>query len=191
MRRTFLIVCAAAILLIISMLGNASVHYAQGDQTPTPTSAESACGRLVANTFTLLKSKHNFSAQAQPGSADYCASLETEMNVFIEAMFKPQPGIAGVAKDAYAFVDYAARQYVGVMPAGTTFQAVARNSLPGSQMILVIGDNFEVFLDYVYTSLTQAEFETLPDYRDYQGTIKGHCDASWCRNPAPPPTSAK
>ncbi len=191
MRRTFLILCAAALLLVISMMGSGSVYYAQGNQTPTPTSAESACGRLVANTFQLLKSKFNFSAQAQPGSADYCTSLETEMNVFIEAMFKPQPGVAGTSKDAYAFVDYAARQFVGTMPAGTPFQAVARNSLPGSQMILVIGDNFEVFVDYIFTSLTQAEFETLPDYRDYQGTIKGNCAASWCRNPAPPPTQAK
>ncbi len=190
MRRTFLIMCAAALLLIISVAGSGSVYYAQGN-TPTPTPPAAACGRLAANVSQLLTNKYSFSPQAKPDSPDYCASLETEMNTFIEAMFRPNEGINATSKDAFAFVDYAAQQYVGIMPAGTNFTAVARNSLPGSQMMLVVGENFEVFLDYAYTSLTQAEFESLPDYRDYQGELKFHCDASWCRNPGPPPTKAK
>lgn len=174
--------------LIVTMFGFSGGAAAQGNPTPDP---NVACGRTLANFVRLLTVVHEFKPQANPTDPNYCVNLEKEANTFTEAYLldtiSVSTEIEGQANDAFAFVDYGARRFVGVMPKGTIFRAVARNALPGSQMMLVKAQGFMVFVDYTFTSLTEANFNELPDYREYTDPIQPFCDAAWCRPPAPPP----
>lgn len=192
MRRNVMLFCAMGLVALLIMSGSWSNIQAQGGPTPTPNNPVAACGRTLANFVAVLQMKHEFKPQARPSSPNFCKDLEAEANTYVEkAILKPAgEGISGQSGSAFAFIDYAARQYVGDMPEGTPFRAVARNALPGSQMIFCIGESFAVFVDYTFTSLTTDQFEQLPDYRDYTGSMAAFCNASWCRNPRPRPTTA-
>lgn len=170
-------------LLVVLMIGLALVLAAAG-----AAAQNGPCSRTVNNIMALLKRDYKFAPQARPDTSDYCADLETEINVYIEAALTEPPGIDGESMGAQAFVDFGTRQYVGIMPRGTKFLAVARNKLPGSQMAFVKGENFSVFIDYAFTTLTLDQFQMLPDYQDYDGDIRPGCRASWCQPPGPKPT---
>jgi hypothetical protein len=186
------VVMALGVMALVALLivGGASAPVsAQLRQTPTPVGAE--CARTVTNTVALLMRDYRFQPVASPG-VDFCANLEAEINAFMEAILADETdeGVPGESRLAFAFVDFGARQYVGEMPEGTPFIAVARNALPGSQMAFVISRNqdFAVFVDYTFTSITAAEFLSLPDYREWTGDIRAYCTARWCRDPGPQPT---
>lgn len=194
MRKPILVSLGFATLGIIFALSLGSAAFAQGTVTPIPLFSPSTptCSRTITNFAALLERDFKFKPQAQPDKPGYCEALETELNVFAEALLKPPTieGIAGESKDSYAFIDFGARQFVGTMPRGTKFTAVARNSLPGSQMAFVAGEGFAVFVDFAYTTLTQTDFDSLPDYRDYQGNIQAFCSALWCKAPGVKPTQS-
>ncbi|GAB4551598.1 MAG: hypothetical protein OHK0023_18720 [Anaerolineae bacterium] len=190
MRSIRLPIAALLLLMLLSIFKNPTPSaLAQGGGTPTPEPFDT-CGRTIANVVRLLIRDYEFKPVAAPSNSNYCTALETEVNVFMEqAILEPSldEGVAGESRDAFAFVDYAAQQFVGVMPSGTKFTAVARNGLPGSQMMLVQGEGFSVFVDYTFTTLKEFDFGSLPDYRDYDGSLETFCRAQWCRNAGPPP----
>lgn len=179
-------------LLAAALLFNGAAipAAAQIRLTPTPIGVE--CGRTIAAISALLKRDLDFGPATLPG-ADYCARLETEIVVFIEALLADPTaeGIAGQSRGAFAFIDFGARQYVGEVPQGASFKAVARNALPDSTMIYVVGPDYAVFVDYNFTTLSADEFAILPDYRDYTGGIRPSCEASWCRAPGLRPTESR
>ncbi|MCC7210125.1 MAG: hypothetical protein IT323_22670 [Anaerolineae bacterium] len=181
-----------AVLTLTHLFSGAAVPAAaQIRQTPTPIGVE--CGRTITAIATLLRRDHDFDAATRPGSGDYCARLETEIAVFIEALLADPTaeGISGQSRGAFAFIDFGARQFVGEIPQGAAFKAVARNALPDSTMIYVVGPDYAVFVDYNFTTLSANEFASLPDYRDYTGGIRPNCEASWCRMPGPRPTQSR
>ena len=55
---------------------------------------------------------------------------------------------------AFSYLDVAATQYMGVMPAGTQFRALYRN-YGDSNMMFVQGDNFALYVDMRFTSLSR------------------------------------
>jgi len=136
---------------------------------------------------------------AQPGA---CAQLEIETSRFVETQIIqpsiPQQVGAGaggstviagtgqVVVDPYqvtsqfvvAFGDRNARQRFGVIPLGTGFRPVARSYFGYSNMMLVRGVDFQVFVDYTTTSVPFSVFETLPDI-DRVGDSTS-CAARWC-----------
>lgn len=89
------------------------------------------------------------------------------------------------AEFAFAYLDPAATQYMGMVPGGTNFRAWYRN-FGDSSMMFVSGDNFAVFIDRRWTTMTEETFTSLP-------TLEGinpltFCDANWCNGPSPTPT---
>jgi 3-hydroxymyristoyl/3-hydroxydecanoyl-(acyl carrier protein) dehydratase len=164
-------------------------------RTPNPTPEVGAgCPRTVRNMARLLARDYaKFNPIAQPGDAGYCAALEAEMNVFIEAEIASQQvqGVEGASRGAFAFIDLAARRYVGTMPAGTKFVAVARSGLPGSQMVFVQGDGFVLFVDYTFTTLNVDAVGALVSYQEYAGDVRARCEVAWCRAPGPQPTQSR
>jgi len=89
------------------------------------------------------------------------------------------------ANFAFAYLDVAATQYMGIMPGGTIFRAWYRN-YNQSNMMFVSGDDFALFIDRRFTTMTEEVFRTLP-------TLEGrrpltYCDAFWCNGPGPTPT---
>lgn len=194
LNQTLLRVSAALVVaaLCFSMFAVSGGAAAQGNPTPDP---NAACGRTLANFVRLLVVSHKFQPQANPAAPDYCANLEKEANTFTEATLLGKLStlaeVGGESRDAFAFMDFAARKFVGVMPKGTPFTAVARNALPGSKMMLVKGEGFTVYVDYTFTDITEDSFSTLPDYRDYDKPFAPFCKLDWCQEPTAPPTSSR
>jgi hypothetical protein len=86
---------------------------------------------------------------------------------------------------AFSYLDVAALQYMGVMPYDTEFRAWYRN-FNQSNMMFVSGQNFALFIDRRFTTMSEDVFRTLP-------TLEGRkpltfCDAAWCNGPGPTPT---
>jgi hypothetical protein len=74
---------------------------------------------------------------------------------------------------------------MGVMPYDTEFRAWYRN-YNTSTMMFVTGEDFALFIDRRWTTMTEDAFRRLP-------TLEGKkprtfCDASWCDGPGPTPT---
>ena len=193
MRRSFLALSLSilVIILIASTGGHSAMPvYAQGG-TGTPPAESPTCSRTVNNLVALLVRDYQFKPESKPEDADYCAKLEDEANTFAEKQISGTSGegIEGASNGAFAYLDAGAKQYVGTMPKGTTFTAIARNATVGSQMLYVTGDNFAVFVDYAFTTILPADAQKLPDVETVE--VKPFCSQDWCRNPGPPPTKSK
>jgi hypothetical protein len=179
-----LLLCALA----LSVLGQVS---AQDDGT----NPAEKCGRTLANLYRLLQSNYlqievPFRPVAKPSDRNYCQALERELNLYIERVIFAEDYVViveGRSENAFAFFDLAAQRYVGTIPRGTLFRAVARNNLPGSRMMFVKGENFSVFVDYRFTTLSRDEFESLVGFQEYDGDITPLCFADWCIEPTTPP----
>lgn len=91
----------------------------------------------------------------------------------------------GESQYAFSYLDQAALQYMGVMPAGIQFRAWYRN-FNESTMMFVSGDNFAVYIDRRWTSLPEEVFNTLPTLDGVRPLT--FCDAYWCNGPGPTPT---
>ncbi len=125
---------------------------------------------------------------------EYCETIRAAANEFAE--LRPPTAAERLAalnaRDltyesdfAFAYLDAAALQYMGVMPRGTNFRAWYRN-FNESTMMFVSGQDFALFIDRRYTDMPQDIFDRLP-------TLQGiapltFCDADWCDGPGPTPT---
>lgn len=89
------------------------------------------------------------------------------------------------AQYAFAYLDVAATQYMGAIPAGTEFRAWYRN-FNESNMMFVSGQDFAVFIDRRWTTMEEDVFNTLPTLEGIRPLT--FCDASWCNGPSPTPT---
>jgi hypothetical protein len=151
------------------------------------------CEPLVQDLVFLAEQTYSFTpTNIDINAADYCIQIETAANQLAE-----NPPVLDVVETegderltaesnwAFAYLDYAATQYMGIMPGGTQFRAWYR-LFAGSDMMFVSGDNFALYVDYTFTTLPTSTFDSLP-------TIEGvspisFCDAAWCNGPGPTPT---
>lgn len=86
---------------------------------------------------------------------------------------------------AFAYLDVAALDYMGIMPKGTKFRAWYRN-YNESNMMFVSGENFALYIDRRFTTMEEEIFRTLPTL---DGVIPlAFCDTGWCNGPGPTPT---
>lgn len=86
---------------------------------------------------------------------------------------------------AFAYLDPAALEYMGVMPFGTEFRAWYRN-FGESTMMFVSGQDFAVYIDMRWTTMDEDIFNTLPNLDNVVPLT--FCDAHWCNGPGPTPT---
>ena len=156
------------------------------------------CGRATQSLVRLIE-RGGYLTQADPNSPNFCAQAELEASGYVEANLlaelpAPPPPVAGVVSGALTgltgttranlrgvavFRDRNARQRIGVLPRGVAFAAVARSTAPFSNMMLVRGEGFEVFIDYTFTTFGLAEFESLPDVAGVTDVLP-QCTAEWC-----------
>ncbi len=135
-----------------------------------------------------------FTLQADPNSADFCRQAETqaaqfaEVNLLSDASSRGAGLLAGQglpgsvtinSNFAIAFLDRGAALRVGIVPNGTAVTPVARSYAEFSNMMLVKGPDFQVFLDYQFTTITPEEFKALPDVASTADT-ETNCAAEWC-----------
>lgn len=103
----------------------------------------------------------------------------------IEAIQEEDDRFLGESELAFTYLDPAATQYMGVMPAGTEFKAWYRN-YADSSMMFVSGADFAVFIDRRWTTMPQSTFRLLPTLDGVRPLT--FCDAFWCNGPGPTPT---
>ena len=122
-------------------------------------------------------------------SGDFCARVNTEANGFAEApperAEEEESIYVAESEYAFAYLDPAASQYMGIMPGGTEFTAWFRN-FGESSMMFVTGENFNVFIDVRWTTMDIDIFNTLPHLETRRPET--FCDAGWCNGPGPTPT---
>jgi hypothetical protein len=150
------------------------------------------CDRSTQNLVRLLEITAQFIVTADPGSLNYCQQVAIQASQFTEARIlnpssstaissgaAPAGSITANGNITIAFLDRNARRSVGVVPPSEPFVPVARSYAQFSNMVLVRGANFEVFVDYTTTTLTRAQFEALGDVNSI--TPATACDAYWCK----------
>jgi len=159
------------------------------------------CNTAIQNLVLLVGQVFDFEIPDMgENEANFCDRVEMQANNLVE---NPPPPEVVVGPDgeevvvdedirfraesqlAFAYLDMAAIDYMGVMPQGTQFRAWYRN-FGDSTMMFVSGEDFAVFIDRRWTTMPQETFNGLP-------TIEGvrpltFCDAAWCNGPSPTPT---
>ncbi len=123
-------------------------------------------------------------------AADYCAQVTKVVNAVVENPPKldvvtEELLMTAESNYAFSYLDVNATLYMGVMPGGIPFRALYRN-FGDSNMMFVQGDNFALYVDMRFTSISEQTFRSLP-------TLEGvdplsFCDAGWCNGPGPTPT---
>jgi hypothetical protein len=151
------------------------------------------CDRATQTLVNLLERGGVFQLALDPLAANYCQQAAVEASRFAEAnlLSNPSPGAAAGSAPApaagsvtvnnnftAAFLDLNARQRVGLIPNGETFTPVARSANPFSNMMLVRGNGFEVYVDYATTSVVTEEFQALPTVETVPPNPA--CTAAWC-----------
>jgi hypothetical protein len=125
---------------------------------------------------------------------EYCREVFISANSIIENPPQPDPEeelaevelqFTAEAQYAFAYLDPAATDYMGIMPAGTFFRAWYRN-FGGSSMMFVSGEDFAVFIDRRWTTLDEDVYRRLPTLEGIRPLT--FCDAGWCNGPSPTPT---
>ncbi|MDQ7026211.1 MAG: hypothetical protein Q9P01_09330 [Anaerolineae bacterium] len=125
---------------------------------------------------------------------EYCRAVYLSANGIAEN--PPQPDedtelaeddiqFTAEANYAFSYLDAAATDYMGAMPAGTLFRAWYRN-FGGSTMMFVSGEDFAVFIDRRWTTLDEDIYRRLPTLEGIRPLT--FCDARWCNGPGPTPT---
>lgn len=144
------------------------------------------CSRATQSLFTLLQSR-GLTFDIDFTQPDYCAAAEIAASLYVERNILQPPAqtVVNVGHYPYvtenafavAFLDRAARHKIGVLPVGTGFEVLGRSTFEFSNMVLIRGDNFRVFVDYTTTPITNAEFLALPEIGSAETT---DCQADWC-----------
>ena len=92
----------------------------------------------------------------------------------------PLPGSVQIDTEvAFAFLNRYGTEQVGKIPVGTNVQPVARSFTQFSAMTLVRGSDFEVFIDYRDSSLTDDQFAGLSSVDS--ASVNTNCNATWCQ----------
>lgn len=148
------------------------------------------CNPLIQNLVLVVQQNFEFSVNVSPGASDFCEQVEASAN--LQAENPPVEDIEEVddrfiaeAEYAFAYLDKAAIEFMGSIPPGTEFRAWYRN-FGESTMMFVSGEDFAVYIDQRWTTLSQDAFDLLPLLDGVEPLT--FCDAAWCNGPGPTPT---
>ncbi|MEP7290444.1 MAG: hypothetical protein ABI835_01620 [Chloroflexota bacterium] len=149
------------------------------------------CNRATQSLYTLLHDR-GIDIVIDFTQPDYCRAAEDGASRFVERQVLQPPMLSAnaaaqqgrypfIADNPFvvAFLDRVAREKIGVLPVGTGFQPVSRSYVEFSNMVLVRGDNFQVFVDYTTTPMRAEQFLALPDVGAGSGGGTD-CNAEWC-----------
>jgi hypothetical protein len=152
------------------------------------------CDRSTQALVDLLTLNGLFNLTADPAAPDFCAQAAVEASVFTEQTLLANPFTNGsllapesqsaptdaiVNSDfAVAFFDRSALERAGVIPNGTPFQPLGRSPVQFSNMMLISGEGFTLFVDYQATSVTTEQYEALTNVDTIN--VELFCAAEWC-----------
>jgi hypothetical protein len=151
------------------------------------------CNRATQTLVNLLERGGVFVLQLNLEDPNYCTAVEIQATKFTEVNLLSNPDVSGgdlfsaykssgpytiSSGFAVGFMDRFTAQRAGVIPNGTGFTPLGRSYAQFSNMMLIQGDGFTVFVDYQFTTVTADEFEVLPDVSALTATT--FCTAKWC-----------
>lgn len=150
------------------------------------------CDRPTQVLAEMLARDGLYTPQTDRNAPDYCAQVAIELSRYAEvalltraadeSLFNPTSDVSGdvvvETEFAVAFLDRNASVTVGTIPIETAVDPIARSYAQFSNMTLVQGDDFIVFVDYRDTTLDTFGFEDLPDVEDIE--VEPFCQARWC-----------
>jgi hypothetical protein len=152
------------------------------------------CDPLTQDLVFLAQQAFSITIQVDADSpAAYCLAVTNEANLLAEAppvsdVVQPEEGEEGFlfqSEFAFTYLDPAAMQYMGIMPRGIRFRPWYRN-FGDSTMMFVSGEDFAVYIDRRWTTMSQDVFDGLPTTEGVRPLT--FCDAAWCNGPGPTPT---
>lgn len=152
------------------------------------------CDRAVQSLVSLLERTTGFRLSVDANEPSYCALASLQASRFVETGLPAAgagaapaqgavPAPAGSAQVdgefAVGFLTRFGTQPAGTIPRGEAITPVARSFTQFSRMMLVRGAGFELFMDYRDSTLSDAEFEALPNIDGLSTSTS--CTAAWCR----------
>lgn len=149
------------------------------------------CPPAVNQLVTLVEQNYEITfTELDPTAVDFCAQISDAANAVVEKPpvideVEAEQRFNATSNYAFAYLDVAALDYMGIMPGGTPFRSVYRN-FGDSNMMFVAGEDFALYVDRRFTTLPETVYNSLP-------TLEGvdpiaYCDARWCNGPGPTPT---
>ncbi len=151
------------------------------------------CARTTQALLALLE-RSGFALTVDFTQPNYCDQIEQQTTAFVEStiiqpVFSNPDAVGAAAFNALqpyrvetnfvvAFLDRNAQQRAGVLPNGVGFVPVARSGVDFSNMMLVEGSGFRVYVDYSTTPVTRETFLALPPVDSVAATLE--CIADWC-----------
>ncbi len=149
------------------------------------------CNRATQVLVQLLQRGGLFTVEANPNDPNFCYNVEiaatryTEMEILANAergVFSPEIALVSdqqVTTDfAVAWLDSSARIRVGIIPNGQPVKVIGRSYADFSNMMLVSGTDYQVFVEYQNTTVTADQFRSLPNVATLE--IAPTCFAEWC-----------
>jgi hypothetical protein len=162
------------------------------------------CERGVQALVNVLERGGVFSLNVDGSSPDFCHLAEIQASQFAETNLlssqtttittssggsgaSVSPGLpaaisgnAQIDSDiAFAFLNRYGTEQVGKIPVGTNVEPIARSFTEFSAMTLVRGQDFQVFIDYRDSNLTDDQFAVLPNVDGVSQETA--CNATWCQ----------
>jgi phosphate transport system substrate-binding protein len=152
------------------------------------------CSRSTQALVAMLQRTNLYAVTADPLASDYCQQVEIEVSRYTEVnlvegdlVLASGGDVVSVTSEAQITTEFAiafltrfAEPQVGIMPLGTPLTPVARSYTTGSNMTLIEGANYRVFIEFTNTDIPAERWELLPNI-DEMEEIETFCEADWCR----------
>jgi hypothetical protein len=159
------------------------------------------CSRSAQALVNILERTGSYKLNVDPADPNFCQLVEVqaarfaEMNV-LSSQATTQvvaqtgggnpnaaagSGVKILTNFAVAFVNRDGAQQVGIIPVNEPIKPLGRSPAQFSRMMLIEGDGFVVYIDYGASSVTQEQYEALPDATALNREIT--CKAKWCKSP--------
>lgn len=148
------------------------------------------CDRSTQALASLLEKNGLYTLSADVNSPEYCTQVSQEVSRFVEVNLLgdnvnfSENGVEIPAEVriesplGVAFFSRAAARRAGLMPVGAGITPIARSYQGFSNMTLIRGEGFLVFVEWQNTSLTQAQWRALPDEAGFE--YETTCTSDWC-----------
>lgn len=149
-----------------------------------------SCDRSTQALVALIQRNGLYTLTSNPATPDYCIQVTNEISRYVEVNLLSEninigsdgisiPSAVSVQTEfAVGFYNRSASLRAGLIPPGTGVTPIARSYQTFSNMTLVQGEGFVVFIEWQNLNLTQDEWESLPDESGIE--YETSCTEDWC-----------